>query len=110
METISDPVVSRFIVKLQVHLNYSAEVIVGDQASISLLNSKIGDVPEDYTTIWYALGDIMKKLVSHGAVLDNLCLDFLMKEAREAHLLNVNIKTSVNDAMAQAMSAAYKVG
>ena len=34
----------------------------------------------------------MKKLVSHGAVLDNLDLNLLMKEAREAHLLTVNIK------------------
>ena len=45
METIPDPVISRFITKLQVHLNHIAEVIVGYQASISLLNSKIGDVP-----------------------------------------------------------------
>ena len=52
----------------------------------------------------------MKRLVSHEAMLDNLDLDFLMKEAREAHLLNVNIKTSVNDAMAQATSTAAKVG
>ena len=41
----------------------------------------------------------MKNLVSHGEVLDNLDLDLLMKEAREAHLLTVNIKTSVEDAM-----------
>ena len=33
-----------------------------------------------------------------------------MKEAREAHLLTVNIKTSVYDAMAQATSTASKVG
>ena len=42
METISDPLLSRFITKIQVHLNHIAEVIVGDQASISLLSSKIG--------------------------------------------------------------------
>ena len=34
METILDPVISRFIAKLQVHLNHSEEVIVGSQASI----------------------------------------------------------------------------
>ena len=92
METISDPVISRFITKLQVHLNHSAEFIVDAQASISLLNSNIGDVPEYHTTIWCAMGEIMKKLVSHGAVMNNLDLDSLMKEAREAHLLTVNIK------------------
>ena len=52
----------------------------------------------------------MKKLVSHGSVLDNLYLDLLMKEAREAHILNVNIKTSVENAMAQATPEADKVG
>ena len=106
METISDPVISR----LQVHLNQSAEVIVGSQASISLLNIKIGDVPEDHTTIWCAMVDIMKKLVSHGAVLDNLDLDFPMKEAKEAHILTANIQTSVDDAMSQATSTAANVG
>ena len=45
METISDPVISRFITKLQVHLNHSVEVIVGAYSSISFLRSKIGDVP-----------------------------------------------------------------
>ena len=45
METISDPIISSFITKLQVHFNHSAEVIVGDQAIISLLNRNIGDVP-----------------------------------------------------------------
>ena len=45
METISDPLIARFVTKLQVHLNHSAEVIVGVQASISFLNRKIGDVP-----------------------------------------------------------------
>ena len=34
----------------------------------------------------------MKKLVSHGAVLDNPDLDSIMKEAREAHILTANIK------------------
>ena len=51
METISDPVISRFINKLHVYLNDSSEVIVAAQESISLLNSKIGDVPEYQTTI-----------------------------------------------------------
>ena len=41
METISYPVLARFITNLWVNLNHSAEVIVGDQASISILNSKI---------------------------------------------------------------------
>ena len=110
METISDPVISMFITKLQVHLNHSAEVLVGAQASTSLLNINIGDVPEDHTTIWCAMGDIMKKLVSHGAVLDNLDLDLLMKEDREAHLLTVNINISVDDAMVQATSTAANIG
>ena len=48
-------------------------------------------------------------MLSHGEVLDNLDLDSLMKEAREAHLLTVNIKTSVDDAMAQETSTAAKV-
>ena len=52
----------------------------------------------------------MKRLVSHEAMLDNLDLDLLIKEAREAHLLTVNIKKSVDDAMAQATSIAAKVG
>ena len=108
METISDPVISSFITKLQVNLNHSVEVIVGDQESISFLNSKIGDVQEDYTKIWCVMGDIMKKLVSHGAVLDNIDVDSVMKEAGEAHLLTVNIKDSVNNAMAQATSTAVK--
>ena len=55
------------------------------------------------------MGDIMKKLVLHESVLDNLDLDSLMKEARETHLLTVNIKTYVDDAMAQATSTAAKV-
>ena len=110
METISDPIISRFITKLQVHLNHSADVIVGDQVSISLLNSKIGYVPKDHTTILCAMRDIMNKLVSHGVVLDNLDLDSLMKEAMETHLLNVNIKNSVDDAMAQSTSTAARFG
>ena len=44
----------------------------------------------------------MNKLVSHGEVLDNIDLDLIIKEYREAHLLTVNIKTSVDDAMSQA--------
>ena len=110
MVTISDPVISRFITKIQIHLNHSAEVIVGNQQSISLLNSKIGDVPEYHTQIWCTMGYIMKKLVSHGELLDNLDLDSLMKEYREAHILTVNIKTSVDDAIAQTTSTVYKVG
>ena len=34
METISDPVIAKFISNLQVHLNHSTEVIVGAQARI----------------------------------------------------------------------------
>ena len=102
METISDSVISRFITKIQVHVNNSAKVTVGSQSSIYFLNSKIGDVPEDHTKIWCAMGNIMNKLVSHGEVLDNIDLDLIIKEYREAHLLTVNIKTSVDDAMAQA--------
>ena len=109
-ETISDPVIARFITKIQVHLNRSAEVIVGDQVRIYLLKINIGDVPEYHKTIWCAMRDIMKKLVSHRAVLDNLDLDSLIQEARESRLLIVNIKTSVDDAMAQETSAAAKVG
>ena len=74
MKTISDPLISRFIAKLQVHLNHSTEVIFGVQASISLMNSKIGYIPEDHSKIWCAMGYIMKKLVSHGSVLDNIDL------------------------------------
>ena len=92
METISDPVIAKFISKIQIHLNHSAEVIFGAQSRISLLNSNIGYVPEDHTAIWCAMGDITKRLVSHGAVLDNTKLDSLTKEARETHILTVNIK------------------
>ena len=52
----------------------------------------------------------MKKLMIHGGVMDNLDLNFLMKEARESRLITVNIKTSMDDAMAQATSADTKVG
>ena len=65
IETISDPVMEKFISKLQVYLNHSAEVIVGAQASISVLNRKIVDVLEYHTTIWCAMGDITKKLIAH---------------------------------------------
>ena len=51
----------------------------------------------------------MEKLVSHGAVLDNLDWDLLMKEDMEAHPMTVNIKTSVDDAMAKETSTAAKV-
>ena len=51
----------------------------------------------------------MKKLVSHGVRLDYLDLSSLMKEARDAHLLTVNIKTYVDDDIAQATSTAAKV-
>ena len=51
----------------------------------------------------------MNKLISHGAVLENIDLDFLTKEAIEAHLLTLNTKTSVDEAMVQAMSEAAKV-
>ena len=109
IETISDQVVAKFIPKLQVHLNHSAEFIVGAQESICLLNRKIGEVSKDHTKILCAMVDIMKKLIPHGAVLENIDLDFLAKEAIEAHLLTLNTKTSVDEAMVQAMSEAAKV-
>ena len=74
------------------HLNHSAEVIVGDQASISLLNINMGDVADDHKAVWFAMGDTMKNFISNGVVLDKLDIDALMKESREAHLLTVNIK------------------
>ena len=61
----------------------------------------MGDLPQDHMTIWCAMGDIMKNLISHGAVLENLDLDLLMKEAMEAHLLTVNIETYVDDDISQ---------
>ena len=69
IETISDPVMAKFFSTLQSHLIHSAEVIVGNHASISLINSHIRDVPEDHTTIWVAMGYIMKRLIPHGEVL-----------------------------------------
>ena len=110
IETISDPGMENFICKLQVHLKHSAEVIVGAQAGIYLLNIEMGDVTENNMKIWCAMGDTTKKLISHGAVLYNLDLDFRMKEYSEAHLLNVNIKTSLYGAMAQATSEAANIG
>ena len=110
METISDLLIARCITKLQVHLNHSADVIIGAQASISLLNSKIGYMPEDHTKIWCAMGYIVKNLVSHGSVLDNPNLDLIIKDNREANILTVNIKTSVSEAMAQATLEAAKFG
>ena len=68
--TISYPVMEKFVSKIQSHLTHSAEVIVRSQVSISLLNSKIGDVPEYHTTLLVAMGDIMKKLIVHGSVLE----------------------------------------
>ena len=94
IETISDPVVVNFISKLQVYLNHSVNTIFGAQTRISLLNSNMGDMPEDLTVIWYAMGYIMKKLISRGTVLNSIDLDLLMKEAIEVHLLTVNIKNS----------------
>ena len=47
----------------------------------------MGDVPEYNTTIWCAMVDITIKVISHGSVLNNIDLDLLIKEAREAHLL-----------------------
>ena len=52
----------------------------------------------------------MKNLVSRGSVMNNIDLYLLMKEAREAHLLTVNIKNSVDDSMSQATSTAANVG
>ena len=74
IETISDPVMAKFISKLQVHPNHCAEVIFGAQESIYVLNSNMGDVPEYHTTIWRVMGDIMKKLISHEALWTILTL------------------------------------
>ena len=63
-----------FIYKLQIHLNHRAEVIAGDQVSIFFLNIKIVEVPEYRTTIWCAMGDITKKLIFQGALLEYLDL------------------------------------
>ena len=81
-----------FISKLQLHLIHSAEVVVGDQVSISLLNSKMGDFLEDHTTIWLAMGEIIDKLILHGVFMGKNYVDGIMKEAREAHLLTSSIK------------------
>ena len=51
----------------------------------------------------------MKKFISHGEVLDNLNIDAVMKESREAQLPKINTKISVGDAMAQATSESTKV-
>ena len=92
IETISYPVISKFIYKIQVNMNHSADIIVGAHDIISLLNSNIGYVPEYHTKIWCDMGYIMIKLISHGEVLENLDLELLMKEAKEAHILTANIK------------------
>ena len=42
--------------------------------------------------------------------MNNIDMYVIMKKAREAHLLTVNIKTSVYDAMTQVMSASAKIG
>ena len=68
--------------KLQLHLNHSAEVIVADQAIIFLINSKMVDVTEYHATIWVDMGYTVKKLISHGAFLENIDVDSLMKESR----------------------------
>ena len=79
IEIFSYPVMEKYISKIKVHLNYRAEVIIRAQGIIFLLNSNMVDVPEDHTKIWCAMGDIMNKLISHGAVLDNIDLDSLMR-------------------------------
>ena len=43
--------------------------------------------------------DIMKKLILHGSVMENIDSDALMKEAREDHLLTASIKKYVDNAM-----------
>ena len=68
------------------------------------------DVPEYHTTIWVAMVDIMKNFISYGAVMENLDVDGIMKEAIEAHLLTTIIKTYVYNDMAQATSEATKFG
>ena len=67
----------------------------------------MGDVPEYQTTIWVAVGYIMKKLIYHESVLEKLDVVALMKEfavAREGNFLTASIKTYVDNAMAQATS------
>ena len=53
---------------------------------------------------------IMKMLISHGEVMENLDVDALIKESREAHLLTASIKTSVDNDMAHATSEYAKFG
>ena len=55
------------------------------------------------------MGDITKKLILHGAVLENLDVEALMKESRESHLLTASIKTSVDNDMEQSTSLSDKV-
>ena len=55
------------------------------------------------------MGDITKKLILHGAVLENLDVEALMKESRESHLLTASIKTSVENDMEQSTSLSDKV-
>ena len=52
----------------------------------------------------------MKKLISHGAVLKNINIDALIKEAREEQMLNASIKVYMANGMSQATSAAAKAG
>ena len=85
-------------------------MIVRPHGSISLINSKMGDVLEYRNTIWVDMRDITKKLIFHGAVLENIDDDALMKEAREAHLLTASIRSSVDNDMEQEISAAARVG
>ena len=72
----------------------------------------MGDVQEYQTTIWVAVGYIMKKLIYHESVLEKLDVVALMKEfavAREGNFLTASIKTYVDNAMAQTTSAAAQV-
>ena len=101
---------AKFISKLQLYLTHSEELIVVSQRSIYLININMVDMPEYHTAILVAMGDITKKLILHGVVLENLDVDTLMKESREAHLMTASIKTSVDNDMTQPISAAAKVG
>ena len=80
IENISDPVMENFVSTLQLHLTHSAEVIFGPQVSISLLNSKMVDMQKYHTTNWVDMGDIMNKLMFHGAVLKILMLARLRRK------------------------------
>ena len=99
----------KFISRMQLHLTQSVEMVVGSQLGISLLNINMGDVSEDHITIWVSMVYIMEKLILHRAVLEKLDVDCLMKEDREAYLLTASIKTSVDNDMVQATSAADQV-